>query len=124
MLLVWKAFCPCHFICPQPGSVNDFDDSASSGNAAHNDDAANRNKDMLESIVEIVDVLWMKDSDEGDVESIINEQIFDQDEGMSDDSLIIYDNESMFFPMQKIKNVLEDLGNCSVDLGKGCELAS
>ena len=50
-------------MCPQPGSVNDVDESTSSGNAAHNDDTASRNQDTIESIVEMVDVLSIKDSD-------------------------------------------------------------
>ena len=51
-------------------------------------------------------------------------KIIDMDTGMSKDTLNIYDNENMCFPMQKFKNVLEDLGNYSVNLDKDCELAS
>ena len=72
----------------------------------------------------MVGALSMKNAEEDDLEAIINEQIFDEDAGMSDDALIIYDKEIMCFPMQKFKNVLESLGNYSIDLGKGCELTS
>ena len=47
----------------------------------------------------MVDVLSMKDADEDHLEAIINEKIFDQDTGKSDDTLIICDNESMCFLM-------------------------
>ena len=65
----------------------------------------------------------MKEADEIDLEEIANDQIIVQDEGASNDAASIYDNESTCFPMQKFKNVLKGLGNYSVNIGKGLELA-
>ena len=50
-LLVYNAFYPHASACTQPGSANDVDDSTSSGNAAHDDDASRRNKDTPERLV-------------------------------------------------------------------------
>ena len=95
-----------------------MDDHTSSDNAVHHNDATSTKEDTLERLVEMVDAVSMKNTDNNDHEVANNEESISMDTAMS-----IYDNENMCLPMQTFKNVLEGLGNHSVDLGKGCELA-
>ena len=57
LLLAYKAFCPSTFIYPQPGSTNDVDNSATSGNTAHNNGTERKNQDTLERLIEIIGAL-------------------------------------------------------------------
>ena len=123
-LLACKVLYPSAFVYPQPGFANDVDESASSGHAAKNDDASSINQDTLERLVEMAGVLPMKEADEDDLDATNTEKVFDQGVGMRNDALSICDNESMSFPIQKFKNVLEGLVKYSVDLRKGYKLAS
>ena len=123
LLLSYKAFCPSTFIYPQPENENDIDDPTCSDNALHNNDSTSTNQDTLERLVEMVDAVSMKNTDNNDHEVVVNEESINMDTGMSNETINIYDNENMCLPMQTFKNVLEGLGNYSVDLGKGCELA-
>ena len=63
------------FIYSQVGSTNDVDNSATSDNAAQDNDTTSRNQDTLERLVEMVDALLMKEADEIDLEATGNDQI-------------------------------------------------
>ena len=65
----------------------------------------------------------MEEGSEIDLKATVYDQIIVQDGRASHDTASIYDNERTCFPMKNFKNVLEGLGNYSVNLGKGCDLA-
>ena len=86
-----------------------MDDPTCSDNVVHNNDATSTKQDTLERLVEMVDAVSMKNTDNNDHEVAVNEEGINMDTSMSNETITIHDHENMCLPMQTFKNVLEGL---------------
>ena len=72
LLLAYKEFFPSTFTYPQPENENDIDDPTCSDNVVHNNDTTITNQDKIERLVEMVDAVSMKNTENNDHGVVVN----------------------------------------------------